>query len=913
MSKYKIKKYPSVSVIILNFNGLEDTRVCLLSVLKTKYPRIKIYLVDNGSYDNEANILKREFTDKRIIFKRFNKNFGFAGGNNKILKEIKTDYVVLLNNDTETTRNWLEELITVAESDKYIAVCQPKIKSFYQRQYFEYAGAAGGYLDKLGYPYARGRIGFHLEKDEDQYNKVKEIFWGSGTCILIRSKVLLKSGLLPEDFFFYHEETDLCWRIKGLGYKIVFCPDSVIYHKGGGASNKEMKKRIYFVHRNALLLIARNLSVRKLIWIMPLRVILDWFSGLFYLMNGKPQFLMSLLKAHVSFFYHLSGVIRYRKKMRKKMLVNVENLMFPTSIFWEYFVNNRRRFSEIDGKASKTKIIYYRKMINIDAAIKNKKIINLITNSRIFIHLLMTLFLLSLTLFLYSGLFNTYFQQDEWYGFGQAIYAAKHNFSNVFSLIGGYHFTPFSALAFFLEYYIFGLNPFGYALISLILFVVSALFIFDLANMITRNKKIAALSSVMFVVLNTHLQAVTWFAATLNVIPATILGILSLKSFLIFNKKRDYKYLFCSLALLIFSLGFKEDTAGLFLFYIVLLLVQKKKEIKEIILILLPTLTYGLFRMNQLSNSQTIPLQVNSLDYISNIPLHALLFFFKGFSQLFLPVTLMLDISHLIVKGRENFFLMFSPVNNIAWFVEAILVHFVSISITLFLLIFLCLTIYVLRKDRIWIKIVLGQLFFIFISILPLALLPGNPPMESRHFYFPLVGASILFSFIFFSYYDKIKTIEIKILLLSMLVFFIWFNISLTKKQIDLSLTTSKLRMNFVTQISGLYKKLPEKTIFYATGDTVPFQSGPGEMFMVIFHNQHPYDEFFRDYYLWGMIEQGYRESGGIGFGYYYKYNDLLQTYKKYRLLPENVVSFYWNNNKQEIKDISAGVRKVLK
>jgi GT2 family glycosyltransferase len=375
-----MKKYPSVTIIILNFNGLTDTRLCLLSVIRIKYPNFKVIVVDNGSDNNEIALLSKEFYDKRIRWKRFNNNLGFAGGNNKIIKGLRSKYIFLLNNDTIVDPLCLRELIKIAELDKKIAVCQSKILSLSKKRYFEYAGAAGGFIDGLGYPYARGRIGFHLEEDIGQYDNVSEIFWASGAAMLIKKQILLKSGLLAEDFFFYHEETDLCWRIKSLGYKILFVPKSVVHHKGSGASKANFEKKIFFVHRNSLLLIARNISLQRLIWLLPLRIILDWASALFYLLTGKPRFVFSMLRAQISFALLLPNILKYRQTRTKINIIDVEKELFPLSVFWQYFVKNKRRFSEISGGHTASKVIYYKDMINIDMAIRNRQKIKTMTD-----------------------------------------------------------------------------------------------------------------------------------------------------------------------------------------------------------------------------------------------------------------------------------------------------------------------------------------------------------------------------------------------------------------------------------------------------------------------------------------------------------------------------------------------------
>ena len=371
-----MKKQPSVDIMILNYNGIEDTRDCLRSLQKTKYKNFRVYIGDNGSKINESELLKREFNDKRLSFFRFNKNHGFAGGNNRLIAKSKSKYVVLLNNDTTVDAGWLSEPINLLEKDHKIAACQPKILSYQNKNFFDYAGAAGGYLDKLGYPYARGRVGFHLEEDVGQYDDEAEIFWGSGTCFIIRRSIFNKAGGLPEDFFFYHEETDLCWRLKNSGYKIIYTPKSWIYHKGASSSKKQMDKRIFYVHRNNLLLLIRNLSLEKLTFVLPIRIILDLLSVIFYALTGPVNYSFSVLKAYISFINLIPKEIRYLLGRRKEKC-KAEGDMKPFSVYFEYFIRGKHRFSEILGSGGKaSKLIYYGNMISLTRVKKSKKTLN---------------------------------------------------------------------------------------------------------------------------------------------------------------------------------------------------------------------------------------------------------------------------------------------------------------------------------------------------------------------------------------------------------------------------------------------------------------------------------------------------------------------------------------------------------
>ncbi len=359
-------KPAAVSIIIINFNGLADTRICLNSVLKTNYQHFNVIVIDNGSQENELASLQAEFADPRITWRALGQNLGFAGANNIIIREIKTPFVVLLNNDTEVDPNWLEPLIAAALSDPKIAVCQGKIHSLYNKNFFDYAGAAGGFIDRLGYPYARGRVGFSLEEDIGQYDDEVDIFWASGAAFLLRRDIGLKYGLLPTDFFFYHEETDLCWRLKDAGYRIVFVPRSLIYHKGAGSSRRskrELQKRIFYVHRNALLLAARNMTLTSLIWVLPARFLLDLVSAVYYTLSGDIYFVWSVILAHLSFAKRLKNTINYRRFHRNVPIGIAEKELSPFSILWQYYIKGKQRYSEIIGQPVSSAIIPYQQTV----------------------------------------------------------------------------------------------------------------------------------------------------------------------------------------------------------------------------------------------------------------------------------------------------------------------------------------------------------------------------------------------------------------------------------------------------------------------------------------------------------------------------------------------------------------------
>lgn len=372
MSKSKMKYTPTVSIIILNFNGITDTRTCLHSVLKTKYPNFRIIVVDNGSAVNEIEALLQEFESLKIQWYRFKKKLGFAGANNKILKMVKSKYIALLNNDTIVNPLWLRNLIQTLDKDKKIAVGQSKILSLTHNTYFEYAGAAGGLIDCLGYPYARGRIGFHLEQDNGQYNDVREIFWASGTAMIIRRSAIKEAGFFDPDLHSYVEEQDFCWRVKKAGYKVVFVPSSVVYHKGLGSWGKYQTKKTFLIHRNSLMVLLEHMSLRRLVWVFPIRILMDYASIFYYIYTKRTDFILPVLLAHISLVAHIRKIVVKRRHSfwnRNRRIVEKE--MWPISIMWEYFIKGKKKYVELFGKTSDVPLMYYGDM-NSNLNIKPK-------------------------------------------------------------------------------------------------------------------------------------------------------------------------------------------------------------------------------------------------------------------------------------------------------------------------------------------------------------------------------------------------------------------------------------------------------------------------------------------------------------------------------------------------------------
>ncbi len=336
-----MSKKPLVSVLIINYNGLSDTLHCLSSIKKTAYPNYEVIILDNGSIKNEAKELKK-YAFKNIHVYRSKINKGFAGGNNTALKKAQGKYIVLLNNDTEVDPEWLTPLVLELEKDKTIAVAQPKIRLFHNRAYFDYAGACGGFIDKHGYPFTRGRIFNAREKDKGQYDQRMEIFWASGAACIIRKSIIKDvGGLFDEMFFNYMEEIDFCWRVQKKGFKIIFIPNSLVYHKGASSSSKNLFKKRYWEHRNNLLLLSKHLDSNALIKLLPFRLLMELFTYGYYLLSGQFNYVRSILFAHIDF---LKG---YSKTHASSSASGEQSFLYNKSIVIDYFLRKKSTFHEL--------------------------------------------------------------------------------------------------------------------------------------------------------------------------------------------------------------------------------------------------------------------------------------------------------------------------------------------------------------------------------------------------------------------------------------------------------------------------------------------------------------------------------------------------------------------------------------
>ncbi len=334
------------SVIILNWNGERFLKQYLPTLIKcTSDTDTEIIVADNGSTDNSLALMREEFPAIRLIL--FDKNYGFAEGYNKALAQIDSEYSVLLNSDVEVTQDWLSPLVSFMENNKDVAACQPKILAFYDRTRFEHAGAAGGFIDKFGFPFCRGRIFAEVEKDARQYDDIIDIFWASGACLFIRTETFIKEGGFDSDFFAHMEEIDLCWRLNARGYRIVCVPQSVVYHVGGGTLNAEHPHKTFLNFRNNLLLLYKNLPQRKLYPILFARFFFDYVAAIQLYTTGKKQNAISVMKARSEFSKMKLSFRKKRKENLLKATTNDLKGLIKKSIVVGYYLFGKKKYSDI--------------------------------------------------------------------------------------------------------------------------------------------------------------------------------------------------------------------------------------------------------------------------------------------------------------------------------------------------------------------------------------------------------------------------------------------------------------------------------------------------------------------------------------------------------------------------------------
>jgi len=339
-------KPSKIAVVILNWNGEKLLSKFIPSVIENSIAdNLDIIVADNASTDDSIALLKRDFPSVRLI--ALDKNYGFADGYNKALSQIKADYFILLNSDVEVSKNWIEPCIKQFEADDKIAAIQPKILSYNEPETYEYAGASGGFIDKFGYPFCRGRILNRMEKDVGQYNTSTQIFWASGACMFIKVDLFKKAGGFDGDFWAHMEEIDLCWRLKSMGYKIVYEPNSVVYHLGGGTLSYGNPKKVYLNFRNDLWMLFKNLPKDEFKRKFLIRMILDGIAAIKFIFGFHFRSFWAVLKAHLALYKNLHQLFKKRREVQKNVVVNHHPEIYSKSIMWKFFIQNKTKFSEL--------------------------------------------------------------------------------------------------------------------------------------------------------------------------------------------------------------------------------------------------------------------------------------------------------------------------------------------------------------------------------------------------------------------------------------------------------------------------------------------------------------------------------------------------------------------------------------
>lgn len=335
----------SVAVVILNWNGVAWLEKFLPSVCNHLPLYAKLYVADNASTDESVSFLKSNYPSVEII--QLATNLGFASGYNQALKSVNEDIYILLNSDIEIKSNWIEPVIDYMENNPEIAVCQPKILDQQSPDIFEYAGASGGFIDYLGFPFCRGRIFNDLEYDENQYDIPVPIFWATGACMFIKKEVYWKAGGLDDDYFAHMEEIDLCWRIKKMGYQIYVVPQSKVYHVGGGTLKKVSPQKTYLNFRNNLVTLIKNSPTKGIIKLVFLKLLFDGVAGIKFTIDGDFKHFIAIVRAHFYMYFNLGKILKKRKVVNSITVVGNVTEIYNKSIVIKHFAKGVKLFSDL--------------------------------------------------------------------------------------------------------------------------------------------------------------------------------------------------------------------------------------------------------------------------------------------------------------------------------------------------------------------------------------------------------------------------------------------------------------------------------------------------------------------------------------------------------------------------------------
>ncbi|MGB3617549.1 MAG: glycosyltransferase family 2 protein [Catalinimonas sp.] len=336
-----------VAVVILNWNG-RTLLARFLPAVVAHSAGCRVVVADNASTDDSVAYVQQTFPEVEVV--QLPRNLGYAGGYNAALRQIDAPLYVLLNSDVEVTAGWVDPVLHLLNERSHVAAVQPKLLDYQRRDHFEYAGAGGGHLDRLGYPFCRGRIFETVERDRGQYDDVAEVFWASGACMFVRAGAFRAAGGFDEGFFAHMEEIDLCWRLKRLGASIFYQGESVVYHVGGGTLTRGNPRKTFLNFRNSLLMLLKNLPAREVLPVVLLRMVLDAPAAGKFLADGMPRDAWAVLRAHADFYKKIPRYLSARRGTFGRRTGRSSDGRYPGSIVWAYWAGGFRRYAELSGK-----------------------------------------------------------------------------------------------------------------------------------------------------------------------------------------------------------------------------------------------------------------------------------------------------------------------------------------------------------------------------------------------------------------------------------------------------------------------------------------------------------------------------------------------------------------------------------
>lgn len=339
------------AVVVLSYNGKSWHEKFLPGIIAEAEGRYDVILADNASTDDTLQYVRENFPSVKTL--TIARNRGFSNGYCEALKRVEAKYYILLSSDFEVTPGWFPPLLEAMQRYPGLAACQPKIRYWRDREMFEYAGAAGGFMDRWGYLFCRGRLFADLEKDEGQYNDDIEVFWASGGCLMVRADLYHKVGGLDDDLYAHMEEVDLCWRLKNAGYRIGAIGGSTVFHVGGSVISYGSPQKLYYNFRNNLVLLLKNERAGKLIWFLPIRLVLDGVAAFHYILKGQFKSFATIAKAHFHFYRSLGMWLRKRREAKKHRTHRNTCGIYPGSIVWQYFALRRKKFPQLKWDAKR--------------------------------------------------------------------------------------------------------------------------------------------------------------------------------------------------------------------------------------------------------------------------------------------------------------------------------------------------------------------------------------------------------------------------------------------------------------------------------------------------------------------------------------------------------------------------------